>query len=68
MQVQTQLQPSTSTPAGQGGQADPNAAANAQQYTQLLNMFQRVMEESAAQRETITRLTGQVTRLLGRAA
>ncbi len=68
MQVQAQLQPSTSAPAGQSGQADPNAAANSQQFQQLMAAFQRSTEDNDNLRAEITRLTGLVTRLLGRAA
>lgn len=68
MQVQAQLQPSTSTLVGQGSQADPNAAANAQQFQQLMSAFQRSTQDNDNLRAEITRLTGLVTRLLGRAA
>ncbi|WP_020699592.1 hypothetical protein [Reyranella massiliensis] len=68
MQVQAQLQPSTSTPAGQGGQADPNAAATAQLVQQLMAANQQQAQRIDGLLAELTRTTGLLNRYLGRAA
>jgi tape measure domain-containing protein len=68
MQVQAQLQPSTSTPAGQGGQADPNAAATAQLVQQLMAANQQQAQRIDGLLAELTRTTGLLKRYLGRAA
>ncbi len=68
MQVQAQLQPSTSAPAGQGSQADPNAAATVQLVQQLTSLTQQQAQRIDSLLAELTRTTGLLNRYLGRAA
>jgi hypothetical protein len=68
VQVKAQLEPSTSTTAGQGGQADPNAAATAQLVQHLTSLTQQQAERIDTLLAELTRTNGLLNRYLGRAA